>query len=59
MADKLDDLARESKNRRAATERQHQLIRELREEGHSFRAIAQAAGMTPHAIEKIVQKAST
>lgn len=58
--ERLRELAKEAKRRQAATQRRDELVVELRDAKVTFRAIADAAGLTPHAIEKIVaRRAST
>jgi hypothetical protein len=49
-------LAAEAKRAREATIRRDSLILQMRAEGASLRAIAQAAGLTHPAIVKILRK---
>lgn len=49
-------LASQARKAREAVARRDQLIRQMRAEGATFRAIAEAAGLTHTAIAKIVAR---
>lgn len=56
--DTLEQLAKTVATIDDATQRRNQLLRQAREEGHTWRSIAAAAGMTEHGIRKIVTRTS-
>lgn len=56
--DTLEQLAEAVATIDDATQRRNQLIQQAREEGHTWRAVAAAAGMTEHGIRKIVTRTS-
>lgn len=51
-----DQLASQARKAREATLRRDELIRQMRDEGASWRTIASAAGLSHMAIKKIVAR---